>query len=115
MHPNNGRRYIKGVGGSIPLTDIFDGQYSLEKWAQEVLASLLYLGFVLAAYGTTGVLVRTACLIWQVLGLPDGHAPLVHSISCSNDETHSALPTHRAPPLGALLSPCALCAPQVRQ
>jgi len=48
--------YIKGIGGAIPLTDVFEPSYSLEKWAQTILA------------------------------MADGKAPLVHSISYGNDE-----------------------------
>jgi len=48
--------YIKSIGGSIPLTDVFEAQYSLEKWAQ------------------------------TILDMADGEAPLVHSISYGNDE-----------------------------
>eukprot|EP01062_Namystynia_karyoxenos_P012723 TRINITY_DN1459_c0_g1_i2.p1 TRINITY_DN1459_c0_g1~~TRINITY_DN1459_c0_g1_i2.p1 ORF type:complete len:600 (+),score=225.37 TRINITY_DN1459_c0_g1_i2:88-1800(+) len=48
--------YIKGVGGSIPLSDVFDSTYSLLNW------------------------------MTQVLDMPDATLPLVHSVSYGNDE-----------------------------
>ena len=48
--------YIKGVAPNVPLTDIFNKEYSLISWAK------------------------------QVEDLPDGSVPLVHSISYGNDE-----------------------------
>ena len=35
--------YIKGVGGSVPLTDVFQSAYSLEQLAQTLLAHLMHL------------------------------------------------------------------------
>ena len=49
--------YIKGVAGSIPLTDVFNKQYSLENWAK------------------------------QLEDMPDGTLPLIHSVSYGNDES----------------------------
>ena len=51
--------YIKGVGGSVPLTDVFQGAYSLEQLAQTLLA------------------------------LPDAELPKVLSISYGNDEAQA--------------------------
>jgi tripeptidyl-peptidase-1 len=48
--------YIKGIGGAIPLTNIYDAQYSLESWAQQLSA------------------------------LADGTLPLINSVSYGNDE-----------------------------
>ena len=48
--------YIKAVGGSVPLTDVFQSDYSLEKLAQTLLA------------------------------MPDGDLPKVLSVSYGNDE-----------------------------
>jgi len=48
--------YIKALGGAIPLTDIFNSQYSLESWAK------------------------------QLEDMPDGTLPLVHSVSYGDDE-----------------------------
>jgi len=51
--------YAKAIGGAIPLTDVYASGYSLVKWAKTVEA------------------------------MPDGHLPLVHSISYGNDEAQS--------------------------
>eukprot|EP00937_MAST-01D_sp_MAST-1D-sp2_P005366 g5366.t1 len=49
--------YIKGVAPGIPLTDVFNKEYSLENWAKQLEA------------------------------MPDGTLPLVHSVSYGNDES----------------------------
>ena len=51
--------YMKGVGGAVPLTNVFNQQYSLEKWAEQLQA------------------------------MPDGALPLVHSVSYGNDEAQA--------------------------
>jgi len=51
--------YISAVGGSIPLTDVFNNQYSLETWAKQLEA------------------------------MADGELPLVHSVSYGNDEAQA--------------------------
>ena len=48
---------VKGLDESLPLTDFFQKGYSILGWAQ------------------------------MILGLPDGTAPLVHSVSYGNDES----------------------------
>jgi tripeptidyl-peptidase-1 len=52
--------YIKAVGGAIPLTNIYDAQYSLESWAKQLSA------------------------------LGDGDIPLINSVSYGNDEVQQS-------------------------